>query len=192
MRIFKYIIFSILLVFPGVLSVQAESLWADSNSSLFADHRAHAVGDILTILISESSTATRAGSASNSKSSSSSMSAGSGVFTFLNGASFGGSDSFSAKGSINNTNTVSGKITVTVQEIKPNGNLVVGGKQSIKQNGEEQVINITGVVRPEDISADNTISSYYVADAQIRIDGHGPMARKQRQGILSQIFNFLF
>ncbi|MCE5286563.1 MAG: flagellar basal body L-ring protein FlgH [Pelosinus sp.] len=191
MRIFKYIIISMLFVLPGMCTVQAESLWND-NSSMFADHRAHAVGDILTIIISENSSATRSGNASNSKSASGSAEAGVGIFKFIGQASLGTKDSFQAKGAINNTNTVTGRITVTVQEIKPNGNMVITGKQSIKQNGEEQVINISGVVRPEDISADNTIPSSYVADAQIHIDGNGPIAKKQRQGILTQIFNFLF
>jgi flagellar L-ring protein precursor FlgH len=180
-----------LFMLTAMCTVQAESLWSD-NYSLFADHKARAVGDILTIIISEQSSATRSGNASNSKDASGSADAGAGFFTFINAASFNSKDSFSAKGSINNTNTVSGRLTVTVQEVKPNGNLVISGKQSIKQNGEDQVIIVSGVVRPEDIAADNTIASYYVADAQIRIDGHGPLSRKQRQGILSQIFNFLF
>jgi flagellar L-ring protein precursor FlgH len=191
MRIFKYIIISMLLILPGVYTVQAESLWND-NSSLFADHKAHAVGDILTIIISETSSASRSGNSSNSKSSDASAQAGSGIFKFIGSASVGSKDNFSSKGAINNTNTVSGRITVTVTEIKPNGNMIIAGKQSIKQNGEDQVINISGTIRPEDIAADNSIASYYVSDAQIRIDGHGPLARKQRQGILTQIFNFVF
>jgi flagellar L-ring protein precursor FlgH len=187
-------IISLLLTFGSLYNVQAESLWSDtaSTGSLFADHKAHAIGDILTIIISESSSASRSGNSSNSKDASAKANAGVGIFKFIGDASVGTSDNFSSKGAINNTNTVSGKITVMVTEVKPNGNLVIAGKQSIKQNGEEQIINLTGIVRQEDISADNTISSSYVADAQIKIDGNGPLARKQRQGILTQIFNFLF
>ena len=70
--------------------------------------------------------------------------------------------------------------------------MVITGTQNINQNGEEQKITVTGVIRPEDLTADNTILSSYVADAQIRIDGKGPIAGKQRQGVLTQIFNFLF
>ena len=70
--------------------------------------------------------------------------------------------------------------------------MVITGTQTIKQNNEEQKITITGIVRPDDIAADNTVLSTYVADAQIKIDGKGPVANKQRQGILSQILNILF
>ena len=68
----------------------------------------------------------------------------------------------------------------------------MSGTQSIKQNNEEQKITVTGEVRAEDITPDNTILSSLVANAQIRIDGKGPIAGKQRQGIITQVFNFLF
>lgn len=172
----------------------AESLWSDSGqgANLFSDHRARAVGDILTIVINENSTASRVGTANNSKSGSLKVDAGTGLFTFVDGITAGHSDSFKADGKISNSNNVSAKLTVIVNAIKPNGNLVISGTQMIKQNGEEQKILISGEVRPEDINVDNTVLSSYVANAQIRIDGKGPIAGKQRQGVLSQILNFLF
>lgn len=200
MKINRMQITVILIVgfFFSALSVQtpvrAESLWTEGrqSSSLYSDRKAAAVGDILTIVINESSSASRSGNASNSKTSSTSVSAGVGLFTFLNDASAGNSDSFQAKGSITNTNKVTGKITVQVVEVQPNGNLVVSGTQKIKQNGEEQSITISGIVRPDDIAADNTISSNLVANAQLYVDGKGPIAGKQRQGIITQLFNILF
>lgn len=195
MRIFKYLVIGVFVCILGSSSVQAESLWPDNagNSILFGDRKAHAVGDIVTIIINERSSASRSGNASNSKSASGSMGAGTGVFKILGGgASLESSDSFQAKGALTNTNNVSGQITVTVTDVKPNGNLVIAGTQSIKQNGEEQKIHITGVVRVDDITPENTVLSSYVAEAQIRIEGNGPIAGKQRQGILTQIWNFLF
>jgi len=159
---------------------------------MFIDRRAHAVGDTVTILISESSTAARSGNASNTKSGSDSLSAGAGIFHFLAAASASSSDAFAAKGALTNTNSVSGKITVQITEVKPNGNLAISGTQSINQNGEEQKITITGTIRQDDISADNTVISSNVADAKLKLDGNGPIANKQRQGILTQIFNFVF
>lgn len=176
---------------PASAKVDAASLWSDS-ANLYSDHKARAVGDIVTILINESSSASRTGKADNSKSASAGASAGTGIFRWIAGADFESDDKFSAQGSLSNTNKVSAKMTARVIEVQPNGNLVITGTQSIKQNGEEQKITVTGVVRPEDVTADNTVLSSYVADAQIRIDGHGPIAGKQRQGILTQIFNFLF
>lgn len=188
----------ILLTAVLTLTVPAEpaaaaSLWTDTGpaASMYADRKAHAVGDIITIIISESSSASRTGKAENAKSGKTDLQAGTGIFRWLADASAGYSDSFKTQGTIANSNNVSAKLTVQVVEVKPNGNMVVSGTQSIKQNGEEQRITITGVVRPDDVRADNTVLSTYVADAQIRIDGHGPLARKQRQGVLSQILNIL-
>lgn len=177
----------------AVPCADATSLWSEGHTrSLFADRKAQAVGDTLTILISESSSATRANSANNSKSGENNLSAGAGVFGFLAAASASGSDSFKAQGGISNTNSVSGKVTVQVTEVKPNGNMVVSGTQSIIQNKDEHKITITGIVRKDDVSADNTVLSSQVADAQLKFDGKGPLNAKQRQGILTQIFNILF
>ena len=169
----------------------AESLWG-GHHSLFSDRRASQVGDILTILISESSKTSQSLSNSNSKSGNQSLSAGTGIFGFLAAATASGSDSFKANGTANNTNTATGNVTVTVVEVKDNGNLVVEGTQSIWNNKNEHRITVQGVVRPDDISVDNTIASSKVADATLRFDGKGPLNAKQRQGILTQIFNILF
>ena len=171
--------------------VGAESLWSD-NAGLYGDSKARQVGDVLTIIINESSSAARTGSASNSKEASVDVSAGSGLMTFLNTATGGASDSFSAQGAVTNTNKVSGRITVQVIEVKPNGNLMVSGTQTIKQNKEEQKITVTGEVRPQDVTTGNTVLSSYVANARIQVDGKGPIANKQQQGILTQIWNILF
>jgi len=182
------------MVFSATSSVSAMSLWNDNGvaGSLYADHKAHAVGDTLTIIINENSSANRTGNASNSKSTSLAMDAGTGIFHGIASASAGNSDSFKANGSIANTNAVSARMTAQVIEVKPNGDLIISGSQNIKQNGEEQKITVSGIVRPEDILSDNTILSTYIGNAQIRLDGSGPISRKQRQGIISQLLNFLF
>lgn len=186
-----------LLVFPaGQSSVaSAESLWANSNgtsTNLFADRRARNVGDILTIVISESTTTSAKKSMSNSKNGSQTLNAGTGIFSFLAAATASGSDAFKATGSASDTNSVTGKVTVTVTEVQPNGNMVVEGTQSIWQNRDEHKITLKGTVRQDDITASNTVPSSLVADATLKFDGKGPLNAKQRQGILSQIFNILF
>ncbi len=192
----KWLSFLLVLTFiiVPVSMVKANSLWVDSSPSanLFSDRRAHAVGDVITILISETSSASRTGNAANSKSASSSVQAGSGLLTFIEPISGGASDSFKAQGSINNTNKVTGRITVKVTEVMPNGQMVVSGTQTIKQNTDEQKITITGIIRQEDVSSDNTVLSSSVADAQLKIEGKGPLTRKQRQGIVTQIFDIFF
>jgi flagellar L-ring protein FlgH len=175
----------------------AQSLWTDNGSGdgmagLFADRKARNVGDILTIVISESTTTSASKSNANSKSGSQTLNAGTGIFSFLAAATASGSDSFKASGSAKDTNTVSGRISVTVTEVKPNGNMVVEGTQSIWQNRDEHKITIRGVVRRDDVTSSNTVPSTQVADATLKFDGKGPLNAKQRQGILTQIFNILF
>lgn len=171
---------------------EAQSLWMDRSHSIFADKKARNVGDILTIVISESTTQSATKSRSNGKSSSINLDAGVGVFRFMKAASAGSSDSFTADGSANDTNSYSGRITVTVMEVLPNDNMIVEGNQSIWQNRDEHKITFRGVVRRDDVLMDNTVPSYKVADATIKFDGKGPLNAKQRQGILTQLFNFLF
>ena len=172
---------------------EAKSLWRDRSHSIFADKKARNVGDILTIVISESTTQSATKSRSNTKSASVNLDAGVGFFRFLgNAASAGASDSFTADGSANDTNRYTGRITVTVVEVLPNDNMIIEGKQSIWQNRDEHKITLRGIIRRDDVLMDNTVPSYKVADATIRFDGKGPLNAKQRQGILTQIFNFLF
>jgi flagellar L-ring protein precursor FlgH len=175
-------------------NVLAASLWSDAaqTSVLFGDQRARAVGDILTVVVNESSTATRTGSSSNSKSAANNVEKGTGLLGLIPDSTLSQDDSFKAQGTINNSNKVSARLTVKVIEVKPNGNLVISGVQNIRQNGEEQRINISGQVRPSDIRADNSVLSSNIADAKLLVTGSGPLVNKQRQGVLTQIWNWFF
>ena len=161
-------------------AVSAQSLWANGGRyrNVFSDRKAQDVGDILTIVISESTTISDTRSNSNSKSGNNNLSAGVGIFDFIKAAS--------------SKNTTTGNVTVTVVDVQPNGNLVLEGTQSIWNNKNEHKITFKGICRPEDVTANNTIPSTKIASATVRFDGKGPLNAKQRQGILTQIFNFLF
>ena len=181
-------------IFPLLTAqtVDAKSLWRDNTWGIYSDRKARGVGDILTIIINESTTQTAAKSRSNSKSGSVNLGAGTGIFHFLAAATASGSDAFTAEGSATDTNQFIGQVTVTVVEILPNGNFVVEGNQSIWQNRDEHRITLRGIIRPDDITTNNTILSSRVSDATLKFDGKGPLNAKQRQGILTQIFNILF
>jgi len=173
----------------------AESLWASGTGttrSMFADRRAQNVGDILTIVIDEKTTTSANKSMNNAKSGKQTLADGTGIFSFLAAASASGSDSFTSTGKATDTNSVSGKVTVTVVEVQPNGNMVIEGTQSIWQNRDEHKITLRGTVRQDDVLPNNTVPSTQVADATLKFDGKGPLNAKQRQGILTQIFNILF
>ena len=187
-------------VFGGALFLAppafAQSLWADAaegmSYGIFADRKAHNVGDTLTIVISEKTTTTQTKSRKNGKSASTTLNAGTGIFDFLTSASAGASDSWKADGSAKDSSNFSGNIAVTVVEVQPNGNMVVEGTQSIWQNKDEHKITLRGIVRRDDVTYENTVPSTKVADATVRFDGKGPLNAKQRQGILTQILNILF
>lgn len=191
-------LFAILSVLAIILTLtttqtEARSLWRDSGGwSMYSDRRAHDVGDILTIVINETTSQTASKQRSNSKSGSVNLNAGTGIFHFLAAATAGGSDSFTAAGSATDTNSYTGNVTVTIIEVMPNGNLVIEGTQSIWQNRDEHKITIRGVIRRDDVTANNTVSSNRVANATLKFDGKGPLNAKQRQGILTQVFNILF
>ena len=175
---------------PGAAS--AESLYSESGHSMFADRRASQVGDILTIIIDESATTSMQKGVSNSKEGEQDLAAGTGIFHFLAAANASQSDSFTANGSSTNRNTARGTVTVMVTDVQDNGNMMVEGTQSIWQNNNEHKITVQGVVRSDDVRSNNTILSSKVANATLKFDGKGPLNAKQRQGLLTQIFNILF
>jgi len=173
-------------------AVEAKSLWVDNGGSWYSDKKARNVGDILTIVINEATTQTAAKSRTNSKSGSINVGTGTGIFDFIRAFSASGSDNWQADGTATDTNRFTGQISVTVVEVLPNDNMIIEGTQSIWQNRDEHKITLRGVIRRDDVTMYNTVPSSKVADATLKFDGKGPLNAKQRQGILTQLFNFLF
>ncbi len=87
------------------------------------------------------------------------------------------------------SNSLTGSVTVTVVEVLDNGNLVVQGEKWVTINQGDEFIRLRGIVRPSDISPDNTISSERVANAQIQYSGEGTIANANEQGWLAKFFN---
>lgn len=185
----------IVLLVTVMPAATATSLWSDNGSSatMFADRKARNIGDTITIIIEEETSAENSAGTSTKKDSSLSMGAGTGfLLKGIGGASNGYGDKYSSSGSTTRSNSLTAKITAQVIEVKPNGNLVVSGNQTIKVNGEDQKITVTGTVRPEDISPDNTVLSTALADSNVKVDGKGVIASKQKPGILHRLFGWLF
>jgi flagellar L-ring protein precursor FlgH len=101
------------------------------------------------------------------------------------------SDDFNGKGTIQRSGKLAAQITVTVQSVEPNGDLVVAGRQLIEVNDEKQHIVLSGKVRPVDIGENNTVVSTRLADANISYVGDGILAEKQQPGIISRILHWL-
>jgi len=176
------------------------SLWKEESSrSMFADKRARAIGDIINILVQENNTASKQNSTKTSKSSSVDASLDTILFSpsasgFLTKAGklpamkFGGSQSFDGGGQINNSEKITTRIAVRVTDVLPNGNMIIEGRRETLVSGERQEAVLRGVVRSEDVNANNTVFSYNVADASIRFLSKGTISDNQRKGWLHRVW----
>lgn len=166
-----------------------------SAQSLFEDYKARRVGDVLTVLLSEETSARKSANASASRDANVQLlnptiagrSVTSGGVPILN-TDVAGSQGFEGQGDAAQSNQLEGSITVTVADVLPNGNLLVQGEKWIRINHGEEYIRLRGIVRPVDISADNTVLSLQVADAELAYGGTGTLARSSTPGWLSRFF----
>ncbi|HDG98416.1 MAG TPA: flagellar basal body L-ring protein FlgH, partial [Desulfobacterales bacterium] len=102
------------------------------------------------------------------------------------------SNSFDGSGSTSRDETMTASITARVVEVLPNGNLYIRGTRQIKVNNEVQYITLSGLIRPYDISPDNTVLSSYIADAKIEYTGKGAVSDKQRPGWLMRLLDYVW
>ncbi len=180
------------------------SLWR-GKASLFEDKKARRINDLVTIIINETTSAQKKASTSSSRDSSTNY----GLDTFfgmntdfniqnlpiINGFYKAGNvfspsvkgaakSDFKGDGDTQRTGRITGTITAKVVEVLPNGNLVIESRKEIFVNNEKEILVLRGIIRPDDISQNNTILSQYVADAQIFLVGEGTLGDKQSQGWL--------
>jgi flagellar L-ring protein precursor FlgH len=181
----------------------AQSLWQEGTGrSMVSDKRACAIGDIVTILVQESNTASKDNSTSTAKKSgidakletffysptASGLLTKGGQLPALKASS---DSTFQGGGKINNSEKVNARIAARVVDVLPNGNLVVEGNKQIAFAGEKQDAVLRGVVRPEDITANNTVFSYNVSDATIRYISKGAVSDSQRKGWFTKVWDKL-
>ena len=182
---------------PEVAAAPADgAIYHDNqNMELFSDARAHRVGDILTIVLVESTQASKKASTSTSKKDKADVAAPTimGKDLTINGNPLSvGLDSernFDGNGSSSQSNQLTGQITVTVAQRLSNGNLIVRGEKWLTINQGQELVRIAGIVRPQDIGQDNTVASTRVADARISYTGRGTLADANTRGWLSRFFN---
>lgn len=172
------------------------SLYQDAyGMNLFDDRKAHFVGDVITVTLSERTVSRKSSGVNTSKNSGIEFNAGPliGENPTIKGreltTNLEQSRTFDGSADADQSNSLQGNITVTVAEILPNGNLVVRGEKWITLNRGDEFIRISGIVRPEDIAPDNTIVSTRLANAKISYSGTGELASTQKMGWLSRFFN---
>jgi len=166
---------------------------AGTSRTLFEDRRARYVGDTMTILITETTSASTKSNTTANRSTS--ISASVPTISGLPGKSLQGLDlsassanSLAGKGDAAANNVFTGSITVTVIEVLPNGNLQVSGEKQVSIGAGTEFIRLSGIVNPYFISTANTISSTNVADARIEYKESGVISEAQIMGWLARFF----
>ena len=172
---------------------------AGQEMALFADLKARRVGDVLTIVLNESTAASKNAETTTSKTSAVTDTGptifGKSIMTKgvpILDTTLSGSHTFDGAGSATQGNSFVGSLTVTVTEVESNGNLVVQGEKTLKLNQGDEFIHISGVVRPADVATNNTVTSDKIADAHISYSGKGVIANANQMGWLTRFFNSVF
>jgi len=168
------------------------AIFSTSSSGLFSsDRRAKKVGDILSVTLSETFSSSKGATNSSAKADSIGAEVGpTGIMR--NFAGLGGSasktNSFSGSMATSQSNSLSGTISATVVRVFPNGNLEIKGQKKLRITEGTEYIRLSGIIRPQDISTSNTVSSTKIAEAQIEYVGAGILDSASKPGWGSALF----
>lgn len=167
---------------------------------MFADRLATNIGDILSVMVDESTIVSR--NSSKNTSSSSNLRTGIQSFLFASGSSDFGthngnlpdlnispSSGSNGEGSYSDTNIVEARIAVMVIDVLPNGNLSIEGARKIKSNGETQYMVLRGIVRHDDVMTDNSVMSYNLLNVSVELLSEGDLSTAQRKNFINQAFD---
>ena len=191
---------------------QADSLWSKETAvSLFTDHKAKRVGDIITVLVQENNSASRNSSTKTQKKGDISASISS-FFTgniqdkiFSNNPNNNNNpdknnvqlpelgttsqNKFEGSGAVNNSGSINSRFAVRVVDVLPNNNLIIEGVRRTSFSGESQTIILRGTVRPQDVTPVNTVVSYNLADVSIRFKDEGVVNNSQKKGWFGKLWD---
>jgi len=177
------------------------SLWNNSGATMFTDPKAHRVGDLVMVLVQENASATRTLGTKKSRKSKHQSSLGA-LFGLEKSIApnfdpkivmdTSNDKSFSGSGETTNTDSLIASVTAVVTKVYPNGNMKIIGRRQVTINQQRQELTFTGIVRPSDISANNTILSAQVAQAHISYGGGGSLAAMSDEGWLGQTLDWIW
>ena len=190
---------------PEIVRKEKNSLWASNRQTFFEDQRADNVGDILTVMIDIKDKAELDNETERTRE----ADEGAGLNALLgyeaslaeilpenvnNAALVGATSESGHKGSgkIDREEKIQMKLAATVTQILPNGNLVIQGRQEVRVNFEKRILELAGVIRPEDIGIDNAISYDKVAEARVSYGGKGQITDVQQPRYGQQVYDVLF
>jgi len=189
----KLIVVLMTIFFTNI--VVAQDMRQNAFVSLFSDQKASQVGDAITIVVIEFSQASNNAQTTTGRSSDIGLDAGGNVAgSELPGTdvSLGVTNDFRGSGATKTSGMMRTKISATIDSVLDNGNLLIKGSRKIVINGEEQTIFIRGIVRTTDIDPNNSVLSYNISEAEIRIEGSGRISDSQSPGWLTKLFHWLF
>ncbi|MFD1034629.1 flagellar basal body L-ring protein FlgH [Sphingomonas hankookensis] len=176
-------------VFVATLAL-TQDLFRDGNwSALAADRRASARGDVLTIVVHQVAESSNVTQRARRRATDTGGGIRVGGVDEDARISFGGG--FSGRGEVRRSERLLTQLSVTIDDILPNGDLLVLGRQQVRVNGERTDIAVRGRVRPADISSDNSVLSSRIAGAEIDYDGKGFVTRGSGPGLIDRLFGLL-
>ena len=164
----------------------------ETGSSLVSNMKAHRIGDLITILITESSTADASSKVKADNKSESSGGPGLGFLDFVKPWGMSTENKYKGDGNTQRSGNFQAEMTARIVEVLHNGDFRISGTRMVNINGEKTLIELTGVCRSEDIAPDNTLMSTYISDALIAYNGSGVVNDTAQPGVVTKIFNWLF
>lgn len=183
---------------------QANSLWRQGARSFFKDQRARTIGDVLTVNVTITDEASLQNQTTRSRTNTESLGVGGllGVENQFNRFFKGNvtpkslvdldSDlSNQGRGNVSRNEDIKLNVAAVVAQVLPNGNLVINGKQEVRVNFEVRELYVAGVVRPEDITPDNTIAHEQIAELRIAYGGRGQLSDVQQPRYGTQVLDVI-
>ena len=183
---------------PMILEPSANSLWRPGARAFFKDQRAKQVGDVMTVVVNIQNERAQLSAATTRSHASGENAEVSNFFGLTPPASANpavgatADSTFSGKGTVDRSENISIRLAAIVLQILPNGNLALAGRQEVRVNGDLRELQVAGVIRPEDIRSDNTISWDKIAEARISYGGRGTISDVQAPRYGQQIFDIVF
>jgi flagellar L-ring protein precursor FlgH len=195
---------------PSAPPQNANSLWRPGARAFFKDQRAKDVGDILTVAVSIADSATLTSGLTNSRTGA--EKAGSGTtgspvsalgleqqlqkllpnINLASLADLSSTSSVANTGNTTRTESITMSMAAVITQVLPNGNLVISGRQEFRVNYEMRELSIQGIIRPEDISSSNSVSSEKIAEARVYYGGRGLVSDMTQPRYGQQIFDIIF
>ena len=182
------ILLALMLALPAA-ALHADNLYNEKTyRPLASDKRAHLPGDVLTVMIYESSSALTSADTQLQRNNEVGIKAS--ADRHAHSLNVGASNQFDGGGTVQRAGKLLAQMSVNIISVAPNGDLLVRGEQLLEINSDKQSIKVEGRVRTLDVSDANTVMSYRIADAKISYLGDGDLAARQRPGIWSRLFNW--